>query len=393
MNAADVATRLIDAALTAPSDSGQSLAKGAAGVALLHVERALAGSGTWRQARAWIRLATCGEITAADNAGLYVGAPAISFLLHMANADSVLRFTDDLNDLDAEVADLTHRRVDAALARLDRAEPPNFAEYDLFHGLTGIGRLLLEHDPGNDALGHILTYLVRLTQPRQGADKMLPGWWVDHDPDPLLPTPGGHANLGIAHGITGPLALLATALRHGVAIDGQVEAIGEICMYLDTWQQDGETGPWWPQWITLNELRSGRVDQPGPLRPSWCYGTPGIARAQQMAAIAIGDGLRQLRAEHALAACLSDTGQLSRLTDPGLCHGWAGVYMTTWQAATDALTPVVGACLPGLASRLDQAACDDVGLLTGAAGVALVLLTVSSAAAPISGWDACLLIN
>jgi hypothetical protein len=49
----------------------------------------------------------------------------------------------------------------------------------------------------------------------------------------------------------------------------------------------------------------------------WYYGTPGIAT---------GDAARQQIAEHALAACLSDTAQLSRIIDNSLCHGWAGLY-------------------------------------------------------------------
>ncbi|MGH3802688.1 MAG: hypothetical protein ACRDTD_21700, partial [Pseudonocardiaceae bacterium] len=84
-----------------------------------------------------------------------------------------------------------------------------------FYGLTGIGQLLLQRAPGSDALGRILGYLVRLTEPLRIDGALVPGWWVSHDPDPLLPTPGGHANFGIAHGITGPLALLAHAMRRG----------------------------------------------------------------------------------------------------------------------------------------------------------------------------------
>src|SRR5205085_6040461 len=56
---------------------GQSLATGAAGVALAHIERAHAGVGTWATAHAWVRAATSREVSAADTVGLYFGAPAI----------------------------------------------------------------------------------------------------------------------------------------------------------------------------------------------------------------------------------------------------------------------------------------------------------------------------
>ncbi|MGH3915280.1 MAG: lanthionine synthetase C family protein [Pseudonocardiaceae bacterium] len=373
------------------------MTKGAAGVALLHIERALAGSGTWTTAHAWVKTATTQEISAADNTGLYLGAPAICFVLHAAQADEIHRYGPALTRLDVPVVRLAHRRVDAALARMDRGEMVAFVEYDLLYGLTGIGQLLLQHAPGSDALGRILDYLVRLTQPLRIDGTSIPGWWAGHDPDPLLPTPGGHANFGIAHGITGPLALLAHAMRQEIIVEGHLGAIAQICAHLDTWHQDCESGPWWPQWITRDECRTGRVKQSGPLRPSWCYGTPGIARAQQIAAIATGDTLRQTMAEHALASCLSDSAQLHRITDTGLCHGWSGLYQTTWRAAQDALTPVISTRLSDLAELLtrhaEAAEHHHPGLLDGTAGLVLALHTATHATPPISGWDSCLLIT
>lgn len=371
----------------------QSLAHGAVGVALLHIERALAGAGSWATAHAWVTAATARGISAADDTGLYLGAPAISFVLHAAEADEKYRYRHALSTVDPHVVKLAHCRVDAATARAARGKTAAFAEYDLFSGLTGIGQHLLHHAPGDDALGRVLRYLVRLTEPRPDG---LPGWWVSHDPDNTVPTPGGHANLGVAHGISGALAFLGTALQHGIAVDGHREAIETICAHMDAWRQDDESGSWWPEWITQDELRTGRSRQRGPLRPSWCYGTPGIARAQQIAAIATGDTARQTTAEHALATCLSDDAQLTRITDNSLCHGWAGLYQTAWRAAHDAQTPTISDQLPRLAALLTHHAHaghhDDRGLLAGAAGLALALHTAAHDTEPISRWDTCLLI-
>lgn len=372
----------------------QSLAHGAAGVALLHIERALTGIGSWATTHAWVTAATKRAISAADDTGLYLGAPAVAFVLHAAQADQAYRYSRATAAMDAHVARLAHRRLDAAEARADRGETTTFAEYDLFSGLTGIGQHLLQHAPGSDALGRILNYLVGLTTPR--ADR-LPGWWVSHDPDTTVPAHGGHANHGIAHGISGVLSFLGTALRREVTVDGHREAIDTICAHLDIWRRDDQPGPWWPEWITRKELRTGQSRQRGPLRPSWCYGTPGIARAQQIAAIATRDTARQQIAEHALAACLSDTDQLSRITDTSLCHGWAGLYQTAWRAAHDALTPEIAARLPRLAALLLRAAdpdhADGSGLLVEATGLALAVHTAAYNTEPISGWDACLLIT
>lgn len=131
------------------------------------------------------------------------------------------------------------------------------------------------------------------------------------------------------------------------------------------------------------------------MRPSWCYGTAGVARAQQLAAIATGDPGRQQTAEGALLGCLTEPAQLARITDRGLCHGAAGLFQTVWRAAADAATPALAAHLPHLLNALldHQAPVDDPGLLTGDAGLALALHTAAANAAPASAWDACLLLT
>jgi hypothetical protein len=198
----------------------------------------------------------------------------------------------------------------------------------------------------------------------------------------------------MAHGIAGPLAFLALTMRKGITVPGQKAAINTICRWLDTWRRDGPAGPWWPERVSLAEHRAGRSTSLGPSRPSWCYGTPGLARAQQLAALATGDRARQEQAEHALAACLSDPAQLGRIIDPAVCHGWAGLIATARCAAADALTPGIAAHLPRLLDLLLDPACGDwplPGLINGRAGIAATLHTMATGTS--GGWEACLLIN
>jgi hypothetical protein len=62
----------------------QSLAGGAIGIALLHAERARSGRGDWKTAHGWLSEAVSGEVTAAPNASLYFGAPALALALGIA---------------------------------------------------------------------------------------------------------------------------------------------------------------------------------------------------------------------------------------------------------------------------------------------------------------------
>ncbi len=377
--------------LTEAEAGAQSLASGTVGPALLAVERAINGSGDWGSAQRLIRQATAGPVDAAPHTGLYYGAPAIAFLLHTTTADGGQRYPAARQALDRHVRRLTRSRLTDATERLRDGRSATFAEYDLFTGLIGLGAILLQQAPGCDELGDVLRYVVQLAEPRDQDGLQVPGWWVEHDPDRLLPTPGGHANLGMAHGAAGLLALLAHATRHGHQIDGQAEAIGSLCAWFDNWQQHDPHGPWWPQWITREQLHAGRPAQDTPGRPSWCYGAAGIARALQLAAIAAGDHARKTTAELALAACLTGP-QRDRLTEAGICHGLAGLYQTAHRAAADTTNPAIAQQLPALAALITSSDHgDDTGLLTGTTGIALTKETIRTGQT-YTRWDTCLLI-
>ncbi|MGH4017118.1 MAG: lanthionine synthetase C family protein [Pseudonocardiaceae bacterium] len=374
----------------------QSLSQGAAGVAILHAVRAQAGHGGDERVHAWLTRAVVEGLSVGPGAGLWFGAPAVAFAVA---ASAPQRYRRAMIRLDAAVADLVQARLHAAEARMAAAARPSLSEFDLVRGLAGLGAHLLHRDPGGDLVRRVLDYLVRLTEPVPAHDDAgpgAPGWWTNDAPAGQPEASGGHADLGMAHGISGPLAFLALAMRRGVIVAGHAEAIDRICHWLDTWQQQAPAGPWWPQRLSLTDLRTGRPSPPGPARPSWCYGTPGLARAQQLAALARGDQARQAAAEQALAACVADPAQLARVIDPHLCHGWAGLAATVWHAAADAVTTALDAHLPLLVRALIDHADEETisplpGLIDGRAGVALTLHTIATATP--STWPVCLLIN
>lgn len=389
--AADIAHALTSPdGLGSSEASAQSLAAGAAGITLLHSERAVSGHGNWSVARAWLATALGGELSAGDDAGLFLGAPACAFAAHVAARGRPGVLTRALDQLDTSVTELTRHRLSLAHARLDRGDPTEFREYDLMRGLTGLGAYHLQRNHA-DSTHAVLSYLVRLTHPRPDG---LPGWWVGHAPTPGDCAPAftdGHANLGMAHGIAGPLALLALAMRHGITVHGHVDALERICTWLDTWQQAHSSGPWWPYWITRTHVHDG-TPIAGPGRPSWCYGTPGLARAQQLAALAVGDTARQRTSEAALLGCLTDPEQRITLTEPGLCHGLAGLVQTTRRMAADAVTEELTEHLPRLLIRLtEHQYTESREFLTGSAGVALALHTADTSGS--CAWDASLLLS
>lgn len=158
---------------------GQSLAEGAAGIALLHLE-----TGNWPAARDAIRQASTGGVSIAGGASLFYGAPAVAFVL---TATDHPRLTQARAITATGTATITRRRLDAAHRRIDRNEKPHYAEYDLIRGLTGLG-VVLRRLGDNDLLHQVLDYLVRLTEPLDG----LPGWWCRQPPRCDLRLPARH---------------------------------------------------------------------------------------------------------------------------------------------------------------------------------------------------------
>ncbi|WP_327675464.1 lanthionine synthetase C family protein [Kitasatospora sp. NBC_00458] len=391
----DLLAALTEPLLTPPDSAsakwGQSLAKGAPGITLLHITRAATGAGDWKTAHAWIAACLRQPVLSTPGTGLFFGAPAVAHVLRRASTGP-RSFERQVTALDATVDRMTERRLASAHRRITRLERPIFAEYDLVYGMTGLG-VTLRSRGDSHLLRDVLTYLVRFTEPLRG----LPGWWTDIAPSGATSPhyPGGHGNLGLAHGITGPLALLALTWTDGIRVPGHREAIGRITDWLDAWQQDTGTGPWWPEAVTPAEERVGRSLQNGPLRPSWCYGTPGIAHAQHLAALATGDHHRWQLAEHALLTCLTDPRQLTGLTGNTLCHGTAGTRLLTHRFAARTTDPATAARLrtaaDAIATLIEPLA--EAGLLEGTAGTALALHTLTPGRPATTRWDSCLLLT
>jgi hypothetical protein len=366
----------------------QSLGRGAAGIALLHVVHARAAVGPWTTANQWIRLMTNEPVIATSTASMFRGAPAVAFVLRAAGQPA---YQPALHRLDQHIEQLTRQRVARAYERIDCGEQPALREFDLISGLTGLGGYFIQRSGDSAPLREVLSYLVRLVEPLRHDGQTLPGWWTDHGPDdrPSAQWPGGHANLGMAHGIAGPLALLSTAMRRRIIVPGHADAIARICAWLDRFRAGRDGSGWWPGRLSRAEHHDGLIRQPGPQRPSWCYGTPGIARAVQVAGRALDDPGRQREAENALLGCVGDDRQLAQLRDSSLCHGWAGLTQAVHRASADALDDRLAGHVPRLHGRLrDHGLPGRTGLLEGIAGVRLVNSHITDFA-----WDACLLLS
>lgn len=399
----------VDEVLTAiPAHAAGTLSHGLAGTALLHAR--LSATDPMFAAAAvdhWAEAARHAKSTGDTNPGIYhsTGGVAASLIIgtpylpdpgpHQAATARAARW------LSAQAVEMTeqHRRY---LGGGGVGAP--WHVYDTITGLAGIGRVLLAavvsgHLDAEPGLLATLDHLTMIIQARYGAR---PGWWLaaDDHPHGVQVNPSGAANTGMAHGIAGPLALLAQARLAGWTVTGQVDAIRDAGHWLLRWRTNGVAI--WPPHITGDELDTGFATPVPGRGDAWCYGIPGISRALTSAGHALGEPQFIEAADLALASLTERPADQWDAEGPTLCHGYAGVLQATAadSVLADRAAAIVTASFdPAHRSAFqhlgDGSPRDNPGFLTGAAGVALTLADhggVPTRQVP-AHWDALLLLS
>ncbi|MFG2532408.1 lanthionine synthetase C family protein [Streptomyces sp. NPDC048516] len=396
--------------------SGPTLAAGHSGAALLYAELSHMAPAFRQTAHAHLA-AALSTLGSRPGVGLYDGVTSLAFAARVTR-HGPQDYATLLDQLDEKVIAGLRAILGTERARLDAGRAGvAMSTYDTISGVTGIGRyLLLCRDRHHEPLAECLSYLVRLVRTVRAHGVAVPGWWVPTGPSLLRDArfPRGHFNLGAAHGICGPLALLALAHELGVRVPGQSEAIHRLAEHVLSFRLDGGR---WPRVLGFDDFVAdspGAVSGPGATAAGWCYGTPGVARALYLAGRALNEpGWRD-------TATQSLTGTLLALTrhqvgNNSLCHGWAGLLQIAWRMTDDSADARLAGLLPRLAGRLIDAYDPGLpygfshdrpalmsgqplpphspGFLEGATGIALALHTYATGRRPSCPWDAALLLN
>ncbi|MFF4410475.1 lanthionine synthetase C family protein [Streptomyces sp. NPDC001262] len=385
------------------------VAQGDTGLALFcgHLNSCAPGRGWDHAAHGYLASAARG----AEQAGwlppsLFGGLGGLAFAAWFLSDDGT-RYRRLRGELDRRLLPEAVRRGRAAAGA---APGCSVGVFDAISGLAGTGACLLgrrDEPAAAEALRAVLAGLVALCGEHDG----LPHWHtppaVMADPSMARQFPGGNLNCGLAHGIPGPLALMALALSAGVAVDGQREAVRSVADWLTAQRCDDAWGPNWPSAVALPDA-SGTAPDATPARSAWCYGAPGLARALWLAGRALGDGRLCSLAVEAMAAVFRRPREHRGIPSPSFCHGVAGLLQVTLRFAHDTADPLfvhaatelteqllemyaperpLGYCSiePG-GTRVDQP-----GLLDGAPGVALALLAAATDVPP--AWDRLFLLS
>src|SRR5215207_1540608 len=376
-----------------------SLGTGQAGLALLYTW--LARGGRMPQAdvlaRQCLDEAIDAVATQAMNASLYAGFSGVAWAAELVDG------------LDPDADDRNEAIDDALLHLLSRTDHWR-GPYDLVVGITGLGVYALQRYPrpvSTECLRRVVELLHELAQ----HDEHGLYWWTP--PAELHEEwreqyPSGRADLGVAHGMAGAIALLGGICGAGIEQATARPLLDGAVRWLLAHSVPTEAGPTFPLWVAPGF-------EPYPARCAWCYGDPGIAAALLTAARGVGNaGWEQTAVALACRAAerpASETG----VVNAGFCHGTAGLahlYNRMYQASGE---PKLGsAALYWLERTLDfyrlakgnggswvQGSWDPaqqkawtwtgIELVEGAAGIALVLLAAATSVEPV--WDRMFLVS
>lgn len=384
-----------------------SVAQGDLGQALLCAE--LASDEPWRTRAARFTADAAALLRHGYRPGMGTvgGSSGVAFVARRLAAVGLGEQLDHfLPGIDAGIA----RDALATAASIRGRRGLSVSSFDQISGLAGV--LLCALPNGRQQASPVAPFVANalVALAREGVtsdgDQAPPAWYTPpellFDDEQRTFYPFGNLNLGLAHGVPGPLAALALAVQHGVDTAEAREAVGILADWLAarvTRVTDTALG-----WAGVIALGQGSIELPphDVGRDAWCYGTPGAARAVFLAGRALErDDLRDLAVEAMAAVYRRPPGERG-IDSPTFCHGMAGLLQITLRFHHDTGLPLFADAATALTRQVLDAVdldrpmgianvepggtlVDSPGLLDGAAGVSLVLLAAATDVEP--SWD------
>ncbi|MET9247311.1 lanthionine synthetase C family protein [Nonomuraea sp. NPDC003709] len=378
-----------------------SLSHGSAGLALLHLESARAGIGEPERAFDAVREAVAATATdPLQSAGLFGGTSGLALAVAEC-ARLEPRFRPSLDRLHDQLA---RQVLDTQWPRMERHLADE--HYDLISGAAGILAYLASiEEPGQEvrrAAGELAGFLIWLSQAAD--DPGVPHRWL-LTPDYYPPMsnhrqqyPHGYLNLGFSHGVPGIAAALAAAWGAGIREPGTRAAIDALTSWIRGTQGQDRFGPVWPEGVAVDERGVELSSHTHCDQLAWCYGTASVSAALLTTARCTGDAELLKVAVEGFETALART-RAAACASPTLCHGHAGILLLCldFGEVSERAREMVPVLLDELIAYGDPALplvfvdqertgvhVDDPSLLTGAIGVALVLLAATGDRRP--GW-------
>ncbi|KGR88970.1 lanthionine synthetase C family protein [Lysinibacillus odysseyi] len=253
---------------------------------------------------------------------LFSGTAGIALAVRIASMEGAY-----YSKLQKSLDTFLYQQLDEVLLNLKNKTNYHMFDYDAIEGLAGIANYLftINNDVmSEEYLKRILTYFVSLSDYKEFLGCNIPKWHIQNEflfsDSEKNSYRNGILNVGLSHGISGPLVILSKAYKRGITVDGHRDAIKRITEDLIKLKNHNDNN--WAGMIDVEYYINSNALLDLPTRSAWCYGTPGTAFSLLTAAEALNDN--EL-AEIAKKAMKDLIGNEQQVFSPSFCHGYAGI--------------------------------------------------------------------
>jgi len=253
---------------------------------------------------------------------LFSGTAGIALAVRIASMEGAY-YSKLQNSLDT----FLYQQLDEVLSNLKSKTNYHMFDYDAIEGLAGIANYLFminNNAMSEEYLKRILTYFVSLSGYKEFLGRNIPKWHIHNEflfsDNEKNSYRNGILNVGLSHGISGPLIILSKAYKRRIIVDGHRDAIKRITEDIIKLKNHNDNN--WTGMIDAEYYINSNDILDLPTRSAWCYGTPGTAFALLTAAEALNDN--EL-AEIAKKAMKDLIGNEQQVFSPSFCHGYAGI--------------------------------------------------------------------
>ncbi|GJF76270.1 hypothetical protein SASK001_24050 [Staphylococcus argenteus] len=242
------------------------------------------------------------------NNSLFGGLSGIAFSMDIASQNG-RNYQKILNNIDDVIVNEIESDIDQILQ-----EPLNPLNYDSISGLAGIGRYLLNRidvsDKNVKALKSILTYFKNIQYSQNSWVVPQESQFLESDKNYFTQ---GNINLGLAHGVLGPMSLFALCMIKGITIEKHQQILKDMYKYIMDEKFSSND-----RWLQRYDLISER-NHFNYIRNGWCYGNTGVMTTLFLIGQALQDDEIIQISKKVMLQVVNDKEK--NLISPTVCHG------------------------------------------------------------------------
>lgn len=216
--------------------------------------------------------------------------------------------------------------INEKLVELKKSNETVIHDYDVIQGLSGTLNYMLLNDKQeffDKEIKLVLEYFIEKTEYKTMNDKEVLKWhipaknlFLDYEKDMF---PDGVLNLGLSHGIAGPLVVMSKAYSNGFKSKELKKSIIRISDTLIRCMDKKNKN--WLGMVDINKV-DNNDNSAKDVRNAWCYGMPGVSYSLLLASKALESDFLYKTACDLME---NGIGNYQGIISPTFCHGYVGL--------------------------------------------------------------------